>query len=138
MRSGVQSYLLIAVLQVTIPTTFAEEEGFVSLFDGQTLDGWTINCLPKDKAFARTAWTVDDGSILANSMGHRDHFYILLATDREYGDFVLRLRFQVERHVKGNSGIQIRSRYNATTGWMEGPQIDINPPDPSADGQIVE
>lgn len=136
MRPGVQSFLFIAVFQVTISTTLADEEGFVSLFDGQTLDGWTINCLPKDEAFARMAWTVDEGLILANSMGHSDHFYILLATDKEYGDFVLRLCFRVERHVKGNSGIQIRSRYNATTGWMEGPQIDINPPAPQLTGKL--
>jgi hypothetical protein len=114
----------------------ADEPGFVSLFDGKTLDGWTINCLPKDKERAAKAWTVDEGTILANSMGQRDHFYILLATNKEYDDFVLRLRFQVERNVRGNSGIQIRSRYNPETGWMEGPQIDINPPNPQLTGKL--
>jgi len=106
------------------------EEGFVKLFDGKTLKGWTINCLPKDKEQAAKAWTVDRGTLLANTMGRRDHFYILLTTDKEYGDFVFRLRFQVGRDVKGNSGIQIRSRYIPETGWMEGPQIDIDPPNP--------
>ena len=38
--------------------------------------------------------------------------------------------------MTGNSGIQIRSRYNPETGWMEGPQIDINPPDPKLTGQL--
>jgi acetyl esterase/lipase len=112
------------------------EVGFVPLFDGQSLRGWKVHCLPKDKEFAAQAWTVEDGSILANSMGHADHFYILLTPDGEYGDFVLRLRFQVEKGVTGNSGIQIRSRYNAETGWMEGPQIDISPPDPSITGKL--
>ena len=114
----------------------AAEEGFTPLFDGKTLRGWTINCLPKDKAFAAKAWTVDQGTILANTIGRKDHFYILLATEKEYGDFVLRLRFQVERKVTGNSGIQIRSRYIPETGWMEGPQIDINPPDPQTTGKL--
>jgi hypothetical protein len=104
----------------------ADEKGFVPLFNGRTLGGWTINCLPKDKEFAAKAWAVDNGTILANTMGHKEHFYILLATEKEYGDFVLRLRFQVPRGVPGNSGIQIRSRYDARTGWMEGPQIDID------------
>jgi hypothetical protein len=63
-------------------------------------------------------------------MGHKEHFYIMLTTNKECGDFVLRLRVQVERNVPGNSGIQIRSRYVAETGWMEGPQIDIDPPNP--------
>jgi hypothetical protein len=56
MKHGVQSFLLIAVFQVTLSTTLAEEEGFVSLFDGQTLEGWTINCLPKDKDTGNTTW----------------------------------------------------------------------------------
>jgi hypothetical protein len=38
--------------------------------------------------------------------------------------------------VTGNSGIQIRSRYNAETGWMEGPQIDLNPPGPELTGKL--
>ena len=114
----------------------ADEPGFVSLFDGRTLDHWTIQCLPKDKALASRAWTVDRGTILANTVGHKEHFYIMLVTTQEYGDFVFRLRLQVERGVTGNSGIQIRSRYNPETGWMEGPQIDINPPDPVLTGKL--
>jgi hypothetical protein len=114
----------------------ADEPGFVPLFDGKTLNGWTINCLPKDKELGAKAWTVDQGTILANTLAHKEHFYIMLVTEQEYGDFVLRLRLQVERGVTGNSGIQIRSRYNAQTGWMEGPQIDINPPNPELTGKL--
>ena len=126
---------LVLALSIAFPAR-AAEPGFVSLFDGKSLNGWTINCLPKDKELAAKAWTVDDGTILANSIGHTEHFYILLATEKEYGDFVLRLRIQVERGVTGNSGIQIRSRYNPKTGWMEGPQIDINPPQPELTGKL--
>ena len=126
---------LIFTLSFVSPAKTAEP-GFVSLFDGRTLNGWTINCLPKDKKLAAKAWTVDDGTILADSIGHTEHFYILLATEKEYGDFILRLRIQVERGVTGNSGIQIRSRYNPKTGWMEGPQIDINPPQPEWTGKL--
>jgi hypothetical protein len=111
-------------------SSLATEVGFTPLFDGKTLDGWTINCLPKDRKLGAKAWTVDQGAILANTMGRKDHFYIWLTTNKEYGDFVLRLRVQVERNVPGNSGIQIRSRYIADTGWMEGPQIDIDPTNP--------
>mgnify|MGYP000687022238 CR=1 FL=1 len=129
MRDAVRASLGIVVF-LSAWTPGLGEEGFVSLFDGKTLEGWTVHCLPKDRELAKRAWTVDRGAILANTMGRMDHFYILLATNREYADFVLRLRFQVERGVTGNSGIQIRSRYNAATGWMEGPQIDIDPPNP--------
>jgi hypothetical protein len=132
---GRKSLWTIALL-LTPAWSSAAEPGFTPLFDGKTLNGWTIDCLPKDKEFAAKAWTVDGGTILVNSMGHKDHFYVLLATNKEYGDFVLRFRLQVPRNVPGNSGIQIRSRYNAQTGWMEGPQIDINPPNPQWTGKL--
>ncbi len=68
-------------------------------------------------------WSVDSGTLLANIIGSKDRFYILLATEKEYGDSTSRLRFHVERRVKGDSGIQIRSRSNAETGklWNEDP-----------------
>jgi hypothetical protein len=122
--------LWTAILMLAPMLSLAAEEGFTPLFDGKTLNGWTINCLPKDRELGAKAWTVDRGTILADTMGRKDHFYIWLTTNKEYGDFVLRLRVQVERNVPGNSGIQIRSRYIAETGWMEGPQIDIDPPNP--------
>ena len=126
----------MVVLLLSPVAARAAEPGFTPLFDGKTLDGWTVHHLPKDKELAAKAWSVDGGTLLADTTGHKDHFYILLATDKEYGDFVLRLRFQVPRHVTGNSGIQIRSRYNAKTGWMQGPQIDINPPNPKLTGKL--
>ena len=128
--------LICVGLPATTNLRGADEAGFVPLFDGKTLDGWVIKSLPKDKELAARAWTVDQGTLLANTLGHKEHFYIMLVTQKEYGDFVLRLRFQVERGVRGNSGIQIRSRYNDQTGWMEGPQIDINPPGPELTGKL--
>ncbi len=128
--------LWVAILLCIPGSCAAAEDGFVSLFDGKTLDGWDVNHMPKDAQLARTAWSVDNGTLLADTTGHEEHFYILLATKKEYGDFVLRLRFQVERGVTGNSGIQIRSRYNSETGWMQGPQLDINPPSPELTGKL--
>lgn len=132
-----KSLVWLAQLKI-IPAAAAgsDEAGFVTLFDGKTLNGWTIHCMPADKEFSTKAWTVDQGTILANSIGHTEHFYILLSPNDKYGDFVLRLRFQVERGITGNSGIQIRSRYIAETGWMNGPQIDINPPNPELTGKL--
>ncbi len=129
MRAPTMAFAWTIVLAGTASAGEAEE-GFTPLFDGKSLAGWTVDCMPKDKALGAKAWTVDQGTLLADTTGHKEHFYILLATDKEYGDFVLRLRFQVPRGVAGNSGIQIRSRYNPETGWMQGPQIDLDPPNP--------
>jgi hypothetical protein len=120
----------ISILLMAPICCVAAEEGFTPLFDGKTLSGWTICCLPKDRPLGLRAFTVDRGTILADTMGHKEHFYIWLTTNKEYGDFVLRMRVQIERHVPGNSGVQIRSRYIPETGWMEGPQVDIDPPNP--------
>jgi len=136
MRLARLKNLWTVILLLTPQCVSAAEEGFTSLFDGKTLDGWSIDCLPKDKELGAKAWTVDQRTILANTTGHKEHFYILLNTKKEYGDFVLRLRVQIERSVKGNSGIQIRSRYIPETGWMEGPQIDIDPPNPQNTGKL--
>lgn len=85
------SFVIVGVAASVCP---ASEDGFVTLFDGQTLNGWTVNHLPKDRELAAKAWSVDGGTLYANTTGHKEHFYIMLSTNREYGDFVLRLRFK--------------------------------------------
>ena len=64
----------------------AAKEAFVPLFDGKTLDGW--HALPGGK------WEVRDGTIVGTSpKSERRHG--LLATDKTYGDFTVRLKFRV-------------------------------------------
>ncbi len=105
-----------------------------SLFNGQDLAGWTVKCKPADRG--KDFWRVEDGCIVADSMGRPDHDYVWLVSDREYSDFILRLGFQAYRDSPGNSGVQIRSRYDDQAGWLDGPQIDINPPGPWRTGMI--
>ncbi len=45
-----------AAFFLTAAAAPAVDEGFTPLFDGKTLAGWTIHCLPKDKEFAAKAW----------------------------------------------------------------------------------
>jgi len=107
------------------------------LFNGKDLDGWVVKCKPadKDKAF----WTVKDGAIACDSMDKGKHNYVWLMTEGEYGDFELKLK--VRGHAsksKGNSGVQVRSRYDAKAGWLDGPQVDIHPPAPWRTGLIYD
>jgi len=111
----------------------ADEKEWQSLFNGENLKGWTIKKLPKDE---HDFWHVVDGAIEANSMGHPDHDYVWLLTENEYDDFILQLQFQAFRSSPGNSGVQIRSRYDDKAGWLDGPQIDIHPPAPWRTGMI--
>ena len=112
----------------------SEGDGFKSLFNGKDLSGWVVKCKPADAG--RKFWQVENGTILADSMAVKEHDYIWLLTEKQYGDFILRLRFQAYRDNPGNSGVQIRSRYDDKAGWLDGPQIDINPPGPWRTGMI--
>lgn len=112
----------------------ADARDWTSLFNGTDLTGWTVKCRPADRN--KEFWKVDEGTILADSMGHEGHDYVWLVTNREYADFVLRLQFQAYRDSPGNSGIQVRSRYDDQAGWLDGPQIDIHPPGPWRTGMI--
>ena len=112
----------------------ADGTDWTVLFNGKDLTGWTVKCVPDDSD--KEFWRVEDGAILADSMGRKEHDYIWLLTDRPYSDFVLRLKFQAYHDNPGNSGVQVRSRYDDQAGWLDGPQIDIHPPGPWRTGMI--
>jgi len=112
----------------------ADGPGWRPLFNGRDLTGWVVKCKPADRK--KGFWKVDKGTILADSMGAKGHDYVWLYSAKAYDDFVLRLRFQVSRKSKGNSGVQIRSRYDDKAGWLDGPQVDINPAGPWRCGMI--
>ena len=114
---------------------------WVSLFDGRTLAGWKVRCLPFDAD--KTFWSVRDGAILCDSLGRKEHQYVWLMHESEWSDFELELEFQPFRVSPGNTGVQIRSRYDASPaapngGWLDGPQIDIHPPAPFRTGLIYD
>ncbi len=98
-----------------------------SLFNGENLDGWAVKAVPED--LDKSFWYVNDGYIEANTMGHPDHDYIWLYSGRSYADFEIEFEFQAFRDSPGNSGIQIRSFYDENEHWLNGPQIDIHPPE---------
>jgi hypothetical protein len=114
-----------------------------NLFNGRDLDGWVVKCIGKDKD--KTFWSVEDGCIVCNSMDSGDHNYVWLQSRDEFDNFELRLKFQVARVTRGNSGVQFRSRYDdkavvedGNEGWMDGPQCDIEPNDPWRNGFIYD
>ena len=109
-------------------------DGWEPLFNGKDLTGWVVKCKPADAN--KEFWLIEDGTVLADSMAGKDHDYIWLLTEKQYGDFILRLRFQAYRDNPGNSGVQIRSRYDDQAGWLDGPQVDINPPGPWRTGMV--
>ncbi len=78
----------------------AAEDGFVSLFNGKDLAGWTVR-----GGFAK--YDVEDGLIVGRCTP-KTPGNTFLCTDKEYGNFILKLEFKFV--VMGNSGVQIRSQ----------------------------
>jgi|GEM_PF-365544 len=110
--------------------------GWTSLFDGRSLSGWQVKSVAADRD--KTFWTVKDGAIVCDSMDSTDHDYVWLLTDREYDDFELTMRIRSYAGSPGNSGIQVRSRYDDAANWLDGPQVDIHPPGGWRSGLIYD
>jgi hypothetical protein len=115
----------------------SEDSGWMSLFNGKSLDGWVVKCRPADKDKVGY-WKVVNGTISAETPRGSKHHYIWLLTEKEYGDFELRLKVQTYSTTTGNSGVQVRSRYDDKAGWLDGPQVDLNPPGPWRNGFIYD
>jgi hypothetical protein len=129
----------IGVANIPFFTTESSETGRLDsewkpLFNGKNLDGWTVKAKPEDveKGF----WKAHGGKIVAFSVGDSLHDYVWLMTDEEFADFELKFKFQAFENTTGNSGIQVRSRYDDDTFWLNGPQIDIHPPGPWRTGMM--
>jgi len=80
------------------------EPGFVSMFDGQTLKGWSV--MPNSAA---KAWNVEGGSIVGD--GDKGRSY-LVYENHNIANFELKLSYRFKD--EGNSGISIRARIDKT------------------------
>jgi hypothetical protein len=84
------------MLAVLFGAAGADEPGFVSLFDGKTLDGWT---LVRGKG---PGYVVRDGLLVCPADGGGN-----LLTEKEYSNFIFRFEFRME--PGGNNGVGIRA-----------------------------
>ena len=110
---------------------------WISLFNGKDLDGWVVKCRPGDQD-KKGYWKVVDGTITAETPAGSQHHYIWLLTEDEFDDFELRMKVRTFASTTGNSGVQVRSRYDDKEGWLDGPQVDIHPPGPWRCGFIYD
>jgi hypothetical protein len=134
MKTFIYLFLFLLISQYSCNSRNPEGQGWTSLFNGENLDGWMVECKPEDKV--KGFWSVQDEMILVNSLGQKDHDYVWLTVQREYTDFILKLKFAAFKDSPGNSGVQVRSRYDYDSLWLDGPQIDINPPEPWRTGMV--
>ena len=98
--------------------TVVKEEGFRSIFDGKTLEGWK-----GDTKF----WRVENGTLVGESTKENPckENTFLLWTGGKVADFELRLKFKITGDASANSGIQFRSKQEED-GHVVGYQADLD------------
>jgi len=94
------------------------KDGWVSMFDGKTLDGWKANQNAQ-------SWSVKDGAIVGTAPAEGLKFNTFLCSKKKYGDFELKFKVRLKDGI-GNSGVQIRSKmFHRIKLSVAGPQCDI-------------
>ena len=100
-----------------------DSEGWIELFDGETLDGWVhMN--------GSHSYTVKDGAIVGRTVAGSQNSF--LCSKQEFGNFELELETMVDDIT--NKGIQFRSSvrpvserdsHNWRAGRVGGPQLEV-------------
>jgi hypothetical protein len=111
-------WLAIGLL-IMVPTSQGQEtrggdSGWVSLFDGQTLSGWTMIELG---AKGSSHWEVKDGVIVGTGQPS-----MLFSPKGNYKNFRYRAEVKINDH--GNSGMYVRTAKEAS--FTKGYEIQIN------------
>ena len=119
-RTNILFITLICLAGANASQAAEDANGWVNLFDGESLTGW----IQKN---GTATYQVLDGTIVGEtSEGSPNSF---LCSEKEYGDF--ELEFEVRVHDKLNSGVQIRSTTKKSEnaaqkfGRVNGPQVEI-------------
>lgn len=101
-------------------------KGWKLLFDGKSFDGWRNY---KGKG-VRAGWKVEDG-MMVHTKGGGD-----IMTERQYGDFVLKLEWKVSEG--GNSGIFFGVRETGGAIYESGVEMQILDNDRHADAKYAK
>lgn len=121
-------------------------EGFVTLFDGKSLDGWVQHG-------GKAKYSIEGDEIVGTSVPDTPNSF--LCTAKHYSDFILELDFKVDPGL--NSGVQIRSnvydepmevvtktsngdvkKRNIPAGRVHGYQVEIDPSPRAWSGGIYD
>jgi ketosteroid isomerase-like protein len=105
-----------AILAFASPA-LAQRTAAIRLFDGRTFGGWEGNM---------NSFRIEGNAIIGGTMKDKIPRNEFLCTTKEYGDFVLRLRFRLLGDpAKANAGVQFRSRRIPNDHEVIGYQADL-------------
>lgn len=92
-------------------------DGWQSLFDGESLDGWSVKS-------GHASYKVEDGTIVGTTAAGSPNTF--LTSDQTFADFELTFDVFLEDNPL-NSGVQIRSKLRGENygGRVYGPQVEI-------------
>jgi len=119
MRSLVLSAIFFTgTLTSLFPTVLAEESkvssGWMSMFDGKSLDGWKVNESPE-------SWSVEDGAIVCH--GNRSHLFYE-GDGKPFKNF--HFKAEVKTTPGSNSGIYFHTKFQ-DSGWPKfGHECQVN------------
>jgi hypothetical protein len=127
-------YALLGLVAIAAPSFAADDKpadgGFVTIFDGKSLDRW------KKAGENQDAIQLKDGAIVAN--GNRCHLFYVGA-DRPFKNFHLQL--EVMTKPNANGGIYFHTKYQ-DEGWpAQGHECQVNnsyQPDPQKTGGVYK
>lgn len=88
-------FIVVAMVAMSLScaSTDSSKAGRVSLFDGKTLDGWTV---------LKCEATVDSGDVLIQEGNG------LIQTEKQYGDFILEFDWKALKEDQWDSGVYFR------------------------------
>lgn len=106
-----------------------QEASWKSLFDGQTLHGWT-------QLGGSADYRVEDGAIIGTTVAQTPNSFLI--TNELYGDFIL--EYDVKLSAATNSGVQIRSNSfpEFENGRVHGYQVELDPSERAWTGGIYD
>jgi hypothetical protein len=93
------------------------EEGFVSLFNGQDLSGWSYGKRGDGENKSGKGYQVENGAVFCTKDDGGN-----LYTEKEYGDFIFRFEFKLESNA--NNGIGIRAPLEGDSAYV-GMEIQV-------------
>ncbi len=121
--------LLTLFIVLTACSSQIQDEPWVSLFDGNTTNGW-------EQLGGTATYEVRDGAIVGTTVANSPNSF--LRTEAVYGDFIL--EYEVKLSDETNSGVQIRSNSfpEFENGRVHGYQVEIDPSERSWTGGIYD
>jgi hypothetical protein len=107
-------WLCLGLIMTTATAVAEDKDGFVTIFDGKSMDGWKIN-------EAEKGWKLQDGALIAN--GVRSHaFYV--GDPKPFKNFELKV--EVLTKPGSNGGIFFHTKYQ-DEGWpKQGYESQVN------------